>query len=323
VVLCTGLKAAQALKIRLEDLKIERGNAWILLPGREEIYPRSLLLPPSTIGAILTYLDLSGKVICFQPEDPLFTPLEDMTGILERKNSSNWDRRSLSREKAGQYLRQYAAWAELEPGRVTLESLRSTGALLRLREGASLRELADYLDLDQLHQAARFLRSILDQPAAKSWLKDSPVSSWLEEHGRYSRLNDFPASSELSGSLEDRVECVLRESVLPPPNQPSLSKRRPSCEPSLLTRNIWEVFSQPIAPKELAEARLVESLDDEIALMRVLTRRLFEAIPDDAPPLDAVKWLDNIGLMCSRIGRLYFIRHKTQGKPGPDLASFD
>ena len=74
-------------------------------------------------------------------------------------------------------------------------------------------------------------------------------------------------------------------------------------------------------PVILEEARLVESLDDGIALMRVSTRRMFEAIPDDAPPLEAVKCLDNIGLMCIRIARLSLIRYKMQGEPVLDLES--
>jgi hypothetical protein len=76
-------------------------------------------------------------------------------------------------------------------------------------------------------------------------------------------------------------------------------------------------------PVILEEARLVESLDDEIAiaLMRVSTRRMFEAIPDDAPPLEAVKCLDNIGLMCIRIARLSLIRYKMQGEPVLDFES--
>ena len=161
----------------------------------------------------------------------------------------------------------------------------------------------------------------IDTPNDRASLKESPVYSWLKDHGRYSRLKDFPASTGQVGCLEDRIERVLQESILPPRDQPSRSKRRPPCLPSLRTRSFWKALSEPATPEELEEARLVESLDDEIALMRVSTRRMFEAIPDDAPPLEAVKCLDNIGLMCIRIARLSLIQYKMQGEPGLDLES--
>ena len=147
------------------------------------------------------------------------------------------------------------------------------------------------------------------------------MCSWLKEHGRYSRLKDFPASSEGAGCLEERVESVLRESLLPPRDQPSRSKRRPPCLPSLLTRARWKALSEPATPEELEEARLVESLDDEIALMRVSTRRLFENLPDDDKSDEYLKYLNEIGLMCSRIGRLSLIAYKMKGEIEPDFES--
>ena len=169
------------------------------------------------------------------------------------------------------------------------------------------------MGLKRNHQAVRFLRKIISQPDARSWLKDTPILSWLSDHGRYARLGDFPASSDPSISLEERVERFLLE-ILPPPEQPSRSHRRPYTQPSLLTRGLWEVFSQPLRPEELDEAQMVESLQDEINLLRVLTRRLFEKLPDDASSHEYLKYLEKISLMCSRIGRMYFIRHKVDVK---------
>ncbi len=321
IVLSAGLKATQALRLCIGDLKIDRGDAWIYVPGSSGSSKRLLRLPHCVTQAILTYLGLSGKTAHFQAGDPLFTPLEDMTGRLEKARKSNWDRLSLSDAKAGEYLHRYAGWAGLNKGCVTLESLRAAGALLRLDQGAGLQELACYLDLDNLPQAVRFLRQVLRQTAAQAWLEDTPVLSWLQEHGRYSRLKDFPSCEPQPVGLEERVDRFLREKILPPLGQPSRGKRRPACEPSLFTRSLWEVVSQPLDPKELEEARLVENPDDELALMRVLTRRLFEHLPDDARSDQYLKYLDQIGLMCIRIARISLIRYKMQGEPGPDFSS--
>jgi len=78
------------------------------------------------------------------------------------------------------------------------------------------------------------------------------------------------------------------------------------------------VFSQPLQPEELDDAKMVESLDQEIKLLRVLTRRLFEKLPDDASSHEYLKYLEKISLMCSRIGRMYFIRHKVEGGKGQE-----
>ena len=144
-VLGSGIKGSQALRLQLGNISLLEEKAWIV--KREGKQSKRKWLPWCACEAIRTALRISGKNKDAQAEAYIFTSLQDLTGILRKRRGGAWNKMPLSVEKASDYLKRYAEWADLPRESVTMESLRSTGALLRWREGANLEELADFLGL--------------------------------------------------------------------------------------------------------------------------------------------------------------------------------
>jgi hypothetical protein len=192
-------------------------------------------------------------------------------------------------------LKRYAEWAELPSERVTLESLRSTGALLRWREGANLEELADFLGLANGYQARWMINRLRGQNAAKGW---------------------FEGAKEHSGKafrLEARVERVLKD-ILPADGQLGQSKRRKKGgQQSEFTLLVGEVMSKPISVEEVEEARTIQGLEEEIALLRVLTRRVFEVMPEEPTAKEAVRFARLLSNLAGKVAIMVKTNPKLKG----------
>lgn len=171
-VLGSGIKGSQALRLRLGDIVRQGEKTWIV--EREGKQSKRRWLPWCACEAIRTALRISGENKDAQADAYVFTPLQDLSGILEKRRGEAWNKKPLSVEKAADNLKRYAEWAELPSEKVTLESLRSTGALLRWGEGANMEELADFLGLANSYQARWMLNRLRGQNIAKR-SKDDPV----------------------------------------------------------------------------------------------------------------------------------------------------
>jgi integrase len=280
-VLGSGMKGSQALRLRLGDINLQGEKAWIV--KREGKQSKRRWLPRCACEAIRTALRTSGENKDAQADAYAFTPLQDLSGILKKRRGEAWNKKPLRVEKAADYLKRYAEWADLPGESVTLESLRCTGALLRWREGANLEELADFLGLANGYQARWMINRLRGQNAAKGW---------------------FEGVKEPSGkanSMEARVERALKD-ILPPEGQPGQGKRRKTGgQQSEFTLLVGEVMSKPISVQEVEEAQTVQGLEEEIALLRVLIRRLFEAMPQEPTAKEAVRYARLLGNLASKV----------------------
>ena len=292
-VLGSGLKGSQALRLRLGDIVRQGEKAWIV--EREGKQSKRRWLPWCACEAIRTALRTSGEKKEAQAEAYVFTPLQDLSGILEKRRGETWNKNPLSVEKAADYLKRYAEWAELESGKVTLESLRSTGALLRWREGANLEELADFLGLANGYQARWMINRLRGQNSAKGWFEG------VKEH------------SGKANRLEARVERVLKD-ILPPEGQPGRGKRRKTGgQQSEFTLLVGEVMSKPISVEEVKEAQTLQGLEEEIALLRVLIRRLFEAMPEEPTAKEAVRYARLLSNLAGKVTTMVKTKPKLKG----------
>jgi hypothetical protein len=118
-----------------------------------------------------------------QPDDFVFTPLLLVPGELAQSSPEQyyprdcapgdwgphlWGRHPLAKTRALTALKAYAAWAGLKPERLTPQVLRYTGARRILDEGASLDELAAFLQLKngpRLRQLEKRLRASIPTQA--------------------------------------------------------------------------------------------------------------------------------------------------------------
>lgn len=280
-VLGSGIKGSQALRLRLGDIVRQGEKAWII--KREGKQSKQRWLPWCACEAIRTSLRTSGENRGVHAEEYVFRPLQDLSGILKKRRGEAWNKKPLSVEKAADYLKRYAEWAEMPGGKVTLESLRCTGALLRWKEGANLEELADFLGLANGYQARWMINKLRQQNAVKGWFEGA------KEH---------PGKAN---NMEARVERVLKE-ILPPDGQPGQSKRlKKGGQQSEFTLLVGEVMSKPISVEELEEAQTIQGLEDEIALLRVLIRRVFEAMPTEPTAKDAVRYARLLSNLASKV----------------------
>jgi len=292
-ILGSGMKGSQALRLRLGDIVRQGEKAWIV--KREGKQSKRRWLPWCAYEAIRTALRTSGENKDAQEEAYVFTPLQDLSGILEKRRGETWNKKPLSVEKAADYLKRYAEWAELESGKVTLESLRSTGALIRWREGANLEELADFLGLANGYQARWMLNRLRGQNAAKGWFEG------VKEH------------SGKANSMEARVERALKD-ILPPEGQPGQSKRRKTGgQQSEFTQLVGEVMSKQVSVEELEEARTIQGLEEEIALLRVLTRRVFEVMPEEPTAKEAVRFARLLSNLAGKVATMVKTNPKLKG----------
>ena len=60
-------------------------------------------------------------------------------------------------------------------------------------------------------------------------------------------------------------------------------------------------MSKPISVEELEEAQTIQGLEDEIALLRVLIRRVFEAMPTEPTAKDAVRYARLLSNLASKV----------------------
>jgi len=280
-VLGSGLKGSQTLRLCLGDIVRQGEKAWIA--KREGKQNKRKWLPWCACEAIRTALRTSGENKDAQAEAYVFTPLQDLSGILKKRRGEAWNKKPLRVEKAADYLKRYAEWADLPGESVTLESLRCTGALIRWREGANLEELADFLGLANGYQARWMINRLGGQNAAKGWFEG------VKEH------------SGKPNSMEARVERALKD-ILPPEGQTGQGKRRKKGgQQSEFTLLMGEVMSKPVSVEELEEARTIQGLEEEIALLRVLIRRLFEAMPEEPTAKEAVRYARLLGNLASKV----------------------
>jgi site-specific recombinase XerD len=150
--------------LRCGDLKHEGGRALCCWP-RQGWQP----LPAGVWLAIQEYIACAKDLLAMQPDDYLFTPLEDITGRLDQIGPPDWRRhRSLSKDSIAKSLNIYAQAAHLDPARITVQSLRYAGALIRLHAGASLPDLAAFLGHTHLKSTRRFL----------AWVNQHPLQDW-------------------------------------------------------------------------------------------------------------------------------------------------
>jgi len=280
-VLGSGIKGSQAVRLQLGNISLQGEKAWIV--KREGKQSKRRWLPWCACEAIRTALRTSGEKKEAQADAYVFTPLQDLSGILEKRRGEAWNKKPLSVEKASDYLKRYAEWADLPGERVTMESLRCTGALLRWREGANLEELADFLGLANGYQARWMINRLRGQNAAKGWFEG------VKEH------------SGKANSMEARVERALKD-ILPPEGQPGQSKRRKTGgQQSEFTLLIEKVISKPVSVEEVEEAQTIQGLEEEIALVRVLIRRVFETMPEEPTAKEAVRYARLLGNLASKV----------------------
>ncbi len=139
------------------------------------------------------------------------------------------------------------------------------------------------------------LNRLRGQNAAKGWFEG------VKEH------------SGKANSMEARVERVLKD-ILPPEGQPGQSKRRKKGgQQSEFTLLVGEVMSKPISVQELEEAQTVQGLEEEIALLRVLIRRLFEAMPEEPTAKEAVRFARLLSNLASKVTTMVKTRPKLEG----------
>ena len=114
-------------------------------------------------------------------------------------------------------------------------------------------------------------------------------------------LEGVKAHSGKANSMEARVERALKD-ILPPEGQPGQGKRRKTGgQQSEFTLLVGEVMSKPISVQEVEEAQTVQGLEEEIALLRVLIRRVFEAMPEEPTAKDAVRYTRLLGNLASKV----------------------
>jgi site-specific recombinase XerD len=154
----------QVRLLRCGDLKPEGRRALCRWPDQGW-----QTLPTGVWLAIQEYIACAKDVLAMQPDDYLFTPLEDITGRLEQIGPADWRRhRPLSKDSIAKNLNIYAQAAHLDPGRITVQSLRYAGALIRLHAGAGLPDLAAFLGHVHLKSTRRFL----------AWAGQYPLQDW-------------------------------------------------------------------------------------------------------------------------------------------------
>jgi site-specific recombinase XerD len=280
-VMGSGIKGSQALRLRLGDIVRQGEKAWIV--KREGKQNKRRWLPWCACEAIRTSLRTSGENRGVHAEEYVFRPLQDLSGILKKRRGEAWNKKPLSVEKAADYLKRYAEWAEMPGGKVTLECLRCTGALLRWKEGANLEELADFLGLANGYQARWMINKLRQQNAAKGWFEGA------KEH------------SGKANNMEARVERVLKE-ILPPDGQSGQSKRRKKGgQQSKFALLVGEVMSKSVSVEEVEEARTIQGIEEEIALLRVLIRRVFDVMPEEPTAKEAVRFARLLSNLVSKV----------------------
>lgn len=284
LILSTGLKASQALRLRCRDLVLEEGQAWLTRPASAGAPRRSL--PFVAWEALQAYLQLSGKAASLRPGSYLFTPLHDLTGQLHRLHASAWRNQPLSLERAAHFLRTYGRWAGLDASRLTLESLRSSGALLRHHLGASTGELCDFLGLSSPWQARRFLQRLRPQPAAQTWLH--PASP-LPLPGR---------------AMDGRLDFFLRRELLPLPGQPSLGRCGQPCLPGPFTLALRCAQKKANVLIKQGESSFYSPVERQLAFQRLVMRSLFAAMSEDLSLSEMIKFTTALGRLGTKIARL-------------------
>jgi hypothetical protein len=73
-------------------------------------------------------------------------------------------------------------------------------------------------------------------------------------------------------------------------------------------------MSKPISVEEVEEAQTVQGLEEEIALLRVLIRRLFEAMPEEPTAKEAARYARLLGNLTSKVATM--VKTKPQLKVG-------
>ncbi|MEW5869053.1 MAG: tyrosine-type recombinase/integrase [Chloroflexota bacterium] len=242
------------------------------------------------------YLRETGRLAGMQAEDYIFAPLTDAGGRLAKRYGADWQKRPLGINTVEKALRAYARSAGLNEEAASPTTLRYTAAMRRLEAGDDEQALMTFLGHSCLEVTRKFVRELTAGEAQR----------------RVQRRQ-----------LEAKEARPGGESQRPP------ARRRVGAQPGNRNAEKHGLYTKDFEMTEADRlaASLVEGLNEEIAVMRVATRRAFERAEAMEDGMPALRGLAMVGDMCVRIGRMIKLRDELMGvqreaKVDPRLENF-
>jgi len=194
-------------------------------------------LPAEVWEAIHAYLELSGRLEGMKAEDYIFAPLRDPLNREPRGEATDWcAERYISSHRIKRNLKIYGRRAGIPDEKLRLPTLRHTAVLLRVEAGDSLEELHQFLESESRLGKTREYLMMLPE---------LPRQSEAEEEGD-----------------TEEIELPERTRYIRKPGEGIVHGLYAQCQPE---EEVQAILREGI-----------HGLDEEIAGLRILARKLVE-----------------------------------------------
>jgi site-specific recombinase XerD len=286
--LFTSMKTNEIRHLRWGDLdRSPPDGSWNVRRSRR--CPSLLPLPAAVQSALHDYLLLSGRLETIQPTDYLFAPVAAISTPPLPGDSLAWDAsRPLESNNIRWLLKRYAAWAGLDPRRLTCQTLANTALFISLQSGQTDHEIQSSFGFSSLHTARLAIRRQMLSKKASLWKA-------RQTRRQQRTLHLPPFARRHSGG--QRQEDLAAQAFLVPLNQ------------------VYEIL-------EMTQAGELDHLDIEIMIMRLALDRTFDLANRTKAPMKAIRLYGRIGVLAKQIANLLVIR-KQMGPHRPSAADSD
>jgi hypothetical protein len=225
------------------------------------------------------FLRKSGRLEYIRPEDFIFTPLTDAGGRLEKRLGENWQNRPLGINTIERALRTYVRWAGVDEAAATPSALRFTAARMRLEAGDSLEQLSEFLGNSCLDVTRAVVRSLTAS----------------EEQRRIRRRQLKTAGA--AGAAGQAQEAPRRQKRGAQPGNLNALKYD------------WGYIEGAPSDAEFLEALTSGGLEDEIAALRVIARRIWEKSEEADSPLGEIRMMVKSADTMMRVAKLVKLQY--------------